>query len=182
MEYYFECECGNKSRVLPSQAGTSLRCICGRTSRLPSLSKLKKEEPKRREGSATPAQLVTGPAVGLVTVGALSIAILLCLILFNVYLLTSGIAAQLPDPSVSLSKESSIAIRMMVEIVAVFANVGVIAGALQMKNLRNYGLAKTAAVLAIIPCLSPLCFVSIPLGVLALSYLNRSEVRSAFES
>jgi hypothetical protein len=53
-------------------------------------------------------------------------------------------------------------------------------GAVKMLALRNYGLALTAAILAVVPCLTPCCFIGIPFGIWALVILNKAEVKSEF--
>lgn len=53
-------------------------------------------------------------------------------------------------------------------------------GALKMKNLQNYGLAMTAAIISVIPCCGPCACLGIPVGIWALVVLNKPEVKSAF--
>lgn len=56
----------------------------------------------------------------------------------------------------------------------------VIYGAVQMLNGKNYGLAKTAAILAIIP-LTSCCFpVGMPIGIWALVVLGKPEIKALF--
>ena len=55
----------------------------------------------------------------------------------------------------------------------------VIVGAVKMKNLKSYGLAMTAAIIAIIPC-SPCCLLGLPFGIWALVVLNDENVKAAF--
>jgi hypothetical protein len=49
-----------------------------------------------------------------------------------------------------------------------------------MKNLQSYGLAMTASIVAMIPCISPCCILGLPFGIWALVILNRPEVKAAF--
>jgi len=51
---------------------------------------------------------------------------------------------------------------------------------LKMKKLENYGLAMTASILAMIPCLSPCCLIGLPIGIWAVVVLSKPEVKSAF--
>ena len=53
-------------------------------------------------------------------------------------------------------------------------------GALRMKDLRDYGLAMAASIIAIIPCLGPCCCIGIPVGIWSLVVLNKPEVKAAF--
>jgi len=64
----------------------------------------------------------------------------------------------------------------------VVANAVIMAGALQMKQLRNRGFAQCACVLALIPCLGPCFVLGIPFGIWGLVTLNDPQVRGAFRS
>lgn len=56
----------------------------------------------------------------------------------------------------------------------------VIVGALKMKKLESYGLAMTASIVAMLPCLSCGCLLGLPIGIWSLVVLNKPEVKSAF--
>lgn len=56
----------------------------------------------------------------------------------------------------------------------------IVYGAIQMFACRRFGMARTAAIFAVIPVCSPLLVLGIPLGVWALIVLARPEVRDAF--
>jgi hypothetical protein len=53
-------------------------------------------------------------------------------------------------------------------------------GARKMQSLQSYGLAMTAAILAMLPCVSPCCLVGLPIGIWALVVLSDAEVKGAF--
>jgi len=53
-------------------------------------------------------------------------------------------------------------------------------GASKMQSLRSYEFAFTAALLAMIPCLTPCCMIGLPFGIWALVVLNKPEVKSHF--
>ena len=57
----------------------------------------------------------------------------------------------------------------------------VLYGAMQMLKGRRFGMARTAAILSVIPVCSPLFVIGIPFGIWALVLLSKPEVRSAFE-
>jgi hypothetical protein len=65
-------------------------------------------------------------------------------------------------------------------IIAILMSVVILLGALKMKKLESYGLAMTASILAMIPCLSPCCVIGLPIGIWALMVLSKPEVKSAF--
>ena len=56
----------------------------------------------------------------------------------------------------------------------------VLIGALRMHALRSYSLALVASILALVPCVTPCCFIGLPFGIWALVVLNKPEVRSQF--
>lgn len=53
-------------------------------------------------------------------------------------------------------------------------------GAIAMLRLRAWGLAMLAAVMAMVPCLSPMCIGGIPFGLYAAIVLMSPRVRLAF--
>ncbi len=57
----------------------------------------------------------------------------------------------------------------------------IFAGGLRMTQRRNLTLARTAAILAIIPCLG-CCFIQMPVGIWATIVLFNSEAQQHFES
>ncbi|MCS7305212.1 MAG: hypothetical protein NZ602_08920 [Thermoguttaceae bacterium] len=60
-------------------------------------------------------------------------------------------------------------------------NLLLLLGSMKMKQLENYPLAMTAALLAIIPCTSPCCVLSMPFGLWALVVLTDPAVKAAFK-
>ena len=54
-------------------------------------------------------------------------------------------------------------------------------GAVQMMRLRSYGLAMTAAIISLIPCVGPCCCIAIPFGIWALVVLMKPNVKAAFQ-
>ena len=53
-------------------------------------------------------------------------------------------------------------------------------GAMKMKKLESYGLAMTASIIAMIPCVSPCCLIGLPIGIWAVVMLSKPEVKGAF--
>jgi hypothetical protein len=56
----------------------------------------------------------------------------------------------------------------------------IIYGALQMRQLKNWGLALAAAILAMLPCAGCCCLLGLPVGIWAIVTLTKPEVKSAF--
>ena len=52
--------------------------------------------------------------------------------------------------------------------------------ALEMKKLKQWNLAVVASILAMVPCISPCCFVGLPIGVWSLVVLMKNEIKAAF--
>lgn len=53
-------------------------------------------------------------------------------------------------------------------------------GALKMTRLESYGIALATTILALIPCLSPCCCLTLPIGIWALVVMHAPDVRPAF--
>ena len=58
----------------------------------------------------------------------------------------------------------------------------VFAGAISMMSLRRYPLAIAATVLAMLPMVSPCCFLGLPFGIWSLVVLLQPDVRAAFST
>jgi hypothetical protein len=56
----------------------------------------------------------------------------------------------------------------------------IIYASMEMKKLKQWGLAVAASVLAMVPCISPCCIVGLPMGIWALVVLVKDEVKTAF--
>jgi hypothetical protein len=126
---------------------------------------------------------VQGPAIGLLVVAILCVALLSITLPFNVFLLVvGGMNGRVGGLEVDETKMMQIVIRMMWGVALLAASAYCIYGAWQMKSLRNYTHARNAAVIAVIPCLGPCCVLGIPFGAWALGVLTRPEVQARFES
>ena len=56
----------------------------------------------------------------------------------------------------------------------------ILIGAARMQSLRSYEFALTAAILAMVPCLTPCCLIGLPFGIWAVLVLSRAGVKSQF--
>ena len=131
----------------------------------------------QREGAL---RSVAGPALGLMVVSGLCIGLLALTLPFDVFLLASGAAQRLNrrgiDPTVA------VAIRLAWGCLLVAVSCYVFWGALQMKRMANFRHAKSAAMIACVPCLGPCCVLGIPFGAWGLTVLKRPEVWKSFEN
>ncbi len=131
--------------------------------------------------SRSARDMLAGPAVALIALSLCCIVVLLATLAMNAYLMLSGAAGRLPRPGIGITKEEQIGLRAAWEIVMLVANVVILFGAVKMKRLENYRLAKTSAVIAMIPCVGPCCLAGIPFGFWAMVVLNNPEVADAFD-
>ena len=118
------------------------------------------------------AQLqVRGPAAGLLITG------ILCWITVPVIVAALWLA---PRMGARIATEIATGTGFVAPVAALLFSVLMIVGALRMRRLEAYGLAKTAAILAII--VSPGNLVGLPIGIWALIVLARPDVRAAFRA
>jgi len=59
-------------------------------------------------------------------------------------------------------------------------NMVILAGGISMMSLKRYGLAITAAIIALIPTVGPCCILSVPFGIWAIIVLSNAQTRVAF--
>ncbi len=122
---------------------------------------------------------LSGPAIGLIVTGALGIV-------FSLFSMVNGLLHR-GEP---LPAETPEQMRAFLEatqrggplfnLVPLALSAFVIFGALKMKNVQRFGIAMAAAIVAMIPCLSPCCCIGLPIGIWALVVMNKPEVKSAF--
>ena len=123
---------------------------------------------------------VVGPAIGLIVTASISILFLLMGQCFNIWLLASGTVDRFEDPqAIGMSKEGQIAVRMSWNLLMIITSAVIIYGSVKMIKLKSYGAAKTACILALIPCFGPCFVLGIPFGIWGLVVLNDIHVRKA---
>ena len=133
-------------------------------------------------GSPYAANRVFGPAIGLIVAAA----IVICVMLLGAAGQIANLAVMqrmgnVPPPQAPFGPEFPVISVCVYAGFAVLLNILVIVGAVKMKNLESWGLALTAAILAVIPCISSCCCIlEIPFGIWALVVLNDPAVRAAF--
>ncbi|MBI2480607.1 MAG: hypothetical protein HYV60_18880 [Planctomycetia bacterium] len=125
------------------------------------------------------AQMVSGPAIGLIVTAGIGLAIQALALVANVAGVGMGAAAG-PDGAEGAQMIMSGGIGIASGIVAIGIGIVILMGALKMKKLESHGFAMAAAILAAIPCLSPCCLIGLPVGIWAVVVLNKPEVKSAF--
>jgi hypothetical protein len=139
---------------------------------------------------------VKNPAICLILTGALNLALSLWSILQAIIApmdVNKQLAAypQLNDPQVQKLLNDPQTQKIIHFFYSVGFQVGeglfvlvmsalVLWGALSMKSLRNYEFAVVAAILAIVPCLTPCCLIGLPFGIWALVVLRRPGVKALF--
>lgn len=132
------------------------------------------------DSSVDPQTVVRGPATALIVVSIICLVVIALSLLFNGFLLLRGTAGRLPQPSVGVSKEMQVVVRMLWCCMILAVNTVILIGAVRMQRLQSYTWAKVAAILAVIPCVGPCYLLGIPFGIWALVVLGKPEVRQAF--
>jgi hypothetical protein len=123
--------------------------------------------------------MVAGPAIALLVIGILGIV--LGVLFMGLFAVLAVFAMQ--QPAARGMDSSSLAVNMATNIASCLGSIVVGAiltyGGLQMKNLRSRAWARTASVIAMVPCLT-CCLYGLPIGIWATVVLNKPEVSDAF--
>ena len=128
-----------------------------------------------------PLAQIKAPAIGLIVAGALNIIYGLYVVGSSILQIQQGVLNQ------SFANEANktgfyvgfLGVTGLAIVNLVLAPI-IIAGAVSMMNSKRYGLAKTAAIIAVIPFVSCCLLVGIPFGIWALIVLGKPEVKAAF--
>lgn len=122
-------------------------------------------------------QKINGPAIGLIVTGGLGILGGLLSLVQNLF--TAGSAPFAPGDDQFAWLFSGV-VGVSFAILGIAVSGFVIWGALQTQRLASYPIALSAAIVAMVPCLSPCCIVGIPAGIWALVVMHNPAVRPAF--
>lgn len=130
-------------------------------------------------------QMVSGPAICLIIVGAIGIVLSLAGLVMNLTGMT--LPFMFPQGGGGMDPQVAQMMRMfggsmgiISGIIGIVVAAFIIYGGMQMKKLQSQGLVMGSAIVAMIPCVSPCCLIGIPIGVWALVVLNKPEVKSQF--
>jgi uncharacterized Tic20 family protein len=124
------------------------------------------------------------PAIGLIIAGVLNFALGLLTVLSGLLRLTGIIQNDKPptDEAEKIGYFIGTFGGYTVAVLSLIIAPIIVYGAIQMMNGRKYRLAKTSAILAVIPLISCCFIVGIPLGIWALVVLSQPEVKAFFSS
>ena len=128
--------------------------------------------------SSAGAELVRGPAIGLIVVAILGVLLQIISLIFN--LAGASFLENSQMPKEAWANMFSGTIGVVSNIIGILVSGVILLGGLKMKKLESYGLAMTASIIAMIPCFSPCCLIGLPIGIWALVVLSKPEVKSAF--
>jgi phage FluMu protein Com len=124
---------------------------------------------------------VQGPAIALMVLGCIGVVLQILGLLGN--LLSIGMmhqGAMRQGPAQPLEMMFSGGVGIVTAIFSLVVSAVIVIGGLKMKSLESYAFAMAAAIIAVIPCVSPCCVVSLPFGIWALVVLNDEAVKAAF--
>ncbi len=127
------------------------------------------------------AAKVSGPATALVVLGIMGI--IFFIIGVATFVLGVGLLALEPQgPGRDVAEELAVNVVLgsVQSVIGFVVSVLILIGAIKMYRLKSHGWATAAAILAIIPCVSPCCILGLPFGIWALVALGDPVVKAAF--
>ena len=135
--------------------------------------------------SGRAAQMVSGPAIGLIVtaaLGALAQIVSMGINILGAGVGMAGAGAQGQQDMPAWAHAMSGGLGVVFSIIGLVMSAVILMGALKMKKLQSYNFAMTATIIAMVPCISPCCFVGLPVGIWALVMLLKPEVKAAFQT
>ena len=131
--------------------------------------------------STQATQMVLGPAIGLIVAAALGALAQLGGVAFNLFGLSMSQQGGPPKNAAWINMLSG-GLGIVFNVIALIMSVVIFLGAMKMKNLKSYNFALTATILAMVPCVSPCCWIGLPVGIWAIVMLIKPEVKAAFQA
>jgi hypothetical protein len=124
------------------------------------------------------ADLVKGPAIGLIVTAILGVLLQIVSLIINLAGASFWPTSQMPNEAWANMFSGTIGV--VSSIIGIVVSGLMLFGGIKMQKLESYGLAMTVSIIAIIPCFSPCCLIGLPIGIWALVVLSKPEVKSAF--
>ena len=130
---------------------------------------------------------VSGPAIGLIVTGILSLAMsLVSLVMHLTVVLGMRTVQAMPSPGPQFQQLFTFLnslngpLGLVSDVFSLTMGTLITLGAFKLKNLQSYTFAYTMSILAMIPCLSPCCLLGLPFGIWALVQLSKPEIKAQF--
>ena len=127
--------------------------------------------------NAAEKSLVKGPAIAILISNGIGMLLALLLLILNLVGVGMGAASGV-DQGMGLVAEG--AIGGVQSVLHLATGAVIIVGFLKMMKLQSYGFAMTATILAMIPCITPCCYLGLPFGIWGIVILCKPEVKEAF--
>ncbi|MCY2959510.1 MAG: hypothetical protein NTY35_05030 [Planctomycetota bacterium] len=129
---------------------------------------------------------VQPPAIALLVVAGMTVLLFVISLFGNQWMMQAMEHAQMPEEQLQQFRDMMEKSSMVGNVVGGILNIGGAAliafGAWRMKEMKSYGLAMTASILAMIPCFtSCCCLLGLPAGIWALIVLLDKDVKAAFD-
>jgi hypothetical protein len=189
-------QCGRQLRLPEHLAGTRVQCpTCEATFLAPEPSAEPDddlaEEPRPRRSAADPAgfgrmsaeearERVSGPATALQVYGWLQVVGGFMILALAALLVFMGANNLQPNPNEGPEMVFAGIMYGVGGLLNFITSTLVLIGARKMARLEGYGLAITAAIIALVPCANVCCLLSMPFGIWALIVLADPGVKAAF--
>jgi hypothetical protein len=125
---------------------------------------------------------VAGPAIGLIVAALIGMMMQLFSAGLNIFTMVGGTAVALEQGADGLGLLANGALGLAINALALLMGGVILFGAFKMKNLASKNLAMAAAIISMVPCLSPCCPLGLIFGIWSLVAMSDPEVKSAFEA
>lgn len=128
-------------------------------------------------GSSDAKARVSGPAISLMVIAGIGIAVQLISVCILILVMTIDFQ---PPPGQAKIFAIQGTLGLILGTVAIIVGIVVIVGARKMQKLQSYGFAMTASILIMVPYISPCCLLGLPFGIWSLVVLASPDVKKAF--
>ncbi|MCE5267397.1 MAG: hypothetical protein LLG00_05875 [Planctomycetaceae bacterium] len=135
---------------------------------------------------ASAAQRVAAPATALTVIGWVTAVLSLLAALFLILCIALVASGAPVREGHALHGEEQVraiygcSVYLALTIVWIALSILIMIGARKMRRLEGYGLAMTATIVALVPCIEPCCLLTFPFGIWALTVLSDNAVKAAF--
>jgi hypothetical protein len=132
-------------------------------------------------GARAARDRVNGPAIGLIATAVIGFVVAAGALLQAMLGTAIAMPPDVPPEFRKFLEGMTGALGFVNAIFAAALSTVILMGGLKLRKLQSFGLCIAAAIIALVPCISPCCCIGLPVGIWVLVVMNSADVKPYFD-
>jgi len=133
------------------------------------------------DGARRARDRVNGPAIGLIATAVIGFVVAAGALVQAMLGTVIAMPPDFPPEFRKMFEGMTGAIGFVNAVFAAALSTVILMGGLKLRKLQSFGLCIAAAIIALVPCISPCCCIGLPVGIWVLVVMNSADVKPYFD-